>query len=281
MSGGTIFLGGSGFLGRAMIAHLAEQGQATAAVVRSREAGEKVRAVSQTTRILLPDEIDGTRYDRLFNMVVDYGRGEARLAPLIETNLLFPLRLIERIDCDRVINVSTGLPGDFSHYAHSKKALEDALNYLAERTGRRAINIHLHNFYGPGTEETNLVTFLMTSMLRGKPLELGTCENSRDFIYIDDLVECLDAVSTRFDEFACREPVPVGSGAPTKLKDLVFAIRDLVGSDTPIRFGARPDNPREPAEMFADMTPVSRTGWRPKISLAAGLTRTLRSLSAA
>lgn len=277
MSDNLIFLGGSGYLGRRLISRFAGAGFRTAAVVRSPEAGSKIREVSPDTHILFDNALGTERYERLFNLVVDYGRDKATLERLLAVNLLYPLRLIEQINCGHVINISSGLPEDYSHYAFSKKSLERAMTYLGERSSIRCLNVHLHNFYGPGCSESNFVTFLMSKMSRSEGIDLGSCENSRDFIYIDDLVECLVEVSANFDSYGA-DPIPVGSGIPIKLEQLVLLIRELTGGNSPIHFGARPDNPREPRILVADTDVISRSGWQPRVSLEDGLARTLKSL---
>lgn len=177
-----------------------------------------------------------------------------------------------------MINVSTALPADYSDYAYTKKLLEEALTRLGGRTPVRYLNVHLHNMYGPGMDETNLVAFLATRMLAGEPVELSDCENSRDFSYIDVLVEALDRISASATRLPVDRPIEVGTGEPVLLRALVSSVRELTGSTAEIAFGARPGNPREPAVLAADPQLLESLGWRPAHSLQGGLRRCVEHL---
>lgn len=274
-----LFLGGSGYLGRALISHFASRGHQIYAVVRSEDGAAKVKAASAETRILSEADAPGERYDRLFNLVVDYGRSGASLSGLVAANLLYPLSIIERVEADAVVNVSTALPEGYSDYAFTKKLLERTLLRLTGRSDKACINIRLHNMYGPGSDQSNFVAFLISKMLSQEPLALSDCENSRDFIYIDDLVECLEAVSRGAGALQ-GQVLEVGSGKTTKLRDLVLKLRGLTQTCSPVEFGARPRNPHEPDRLVADIAPLARLGWQPRLALDQGLERTVRAMAA-
>lgn len=274
----VVVLGGSGFLGRALLARLAAAGHETSAVVRSDAAAAKIAAASPNTRTLREDDARGRRFDGLVNMVVDYGRGGGSLASLFETNVLYALRLAEAIDCGAVINVSSALPEAYSHYAHTKRTLERSLGYLGPRLGRQVLNLRLHNFYGPGADASNFVTFVAGHLLRAEPLELGDGENARDFLHIDDLTAALARIIERLGDLSDRDTMEVGSGRAIKLRDLVLLVQQMTGSNTPIAFGARPGNPHEPVELVADMSGLERVGWKARIGLEEGLRGTVNSL---
>lgn len=274
-----LFLGGSGYLGRALISHFASRSYRTYAVVRSQDGAAKVKAASAETKILSEAEAPGERYDRIFNLVVDYGRSGTSLSGLLAANLLYPLSIIERVEADAVLNISTALPEAYSDYAFSKKLLERVLLRLSDRGMKACINIHLHNMYGPGSDKSNFIAFLISKMLSHEPLELSDCENSRDFIYIDDLVECLEAVSRGVR--ALQSPMlEVGSGKSTKLRDLVLKLRCLTQTDSEVEFGARPRNPHEPDRLAADIEPLACLGWEPRFTLDRGLEQTVRAVTA-
>jgi nucleoside-diphosphate-sugar epimerase len=271
----VLVLGGSGLLGRALIAHLGAGGHAIHAIVRSEESARKVEAAHPDAITLSREDATGQSFDRLINLVVDYGRGGGDLSALLRTNLLYPLEIAEAARADAILNVSSALPADYSDYAFSKKMLEEALDRFAGRRGVRNVNIHLHNMYGPIFDETNLVSSLIARMRRGEKVELSSCANSRDFIFIDDVVAAIETVATRVDALPDGAPVAVGSGIATPLRSLVETLQAKTGSRSPVLYGARPDNPREPAHLAADLTALSAAGWTPGWSLDAGLEETL------
>lgn len=269
-----LLLGGSGFLGRHLLRSLRNDAE-TFAVVRSPRGAEKIRAASPATRIVTIEEASSLRFDRIFNLVADYGRGGAPLARLLGPNLLYPLEMLEAVEGEAVLNVSTALPPNYSNYARSKKLLEQALTHLEERTGRRFINVHLHNMYGPGGEPAELVGFVIARMLAGSPVEVSDGRNSRDFIFVDDAVAALNVLSTGADALSPGAPVEVGSGRSVRLRDVVLLLGELTGSTSELRFGAKPGNPFEPDRLAADVGPLRRLGWAPHHPLREGLKATV------
>lgn len=273
-----LVLGGSGYLGRRLIQSLAGRCQIHA-IARSAEAATRIKTASLTVHILSAEEAAASRFDRIFNLVVDYGRDGASLMSAMETNLLYPLSLLAEVEAEAVINVSTALPRYYSNYSLSKKLLEDSLQFLERTRGRPFFNVHLHNMYGPGAHELEFVQFVIRRMLEGKPVEVSVCSNSRDFIFVDDAVRAIALVALHFERLARGIPIDIGTGRPTCLQDLLLIIQRLTGSTSEIRCGAKSSNPLEPHVLSADATAMRDLGWAPLYSLEEGLQATIRSLS--
>jgi nucleoside-diphosphate-sugar epimerase len=270
----VLVLGGSGYLGRALVRRLVERGHRPFVVVRSRQSAAKVVAASADAVVLREEEVKRRSYECVVNLIVDYGRTGSELSDLVATNLLYPLRIIERTDWQAIVNVSTALPGSYSRYAFTKKLLEGALMRLAQERQRRCFNVHLHNMYGPGSDGSNFVTFLIAKMLASEELSLSLCENSRDFIYIDDVSACLELLASNPGTV---EPgtVEVGSGQAVELRHLALMLKEMTGSNSHIDFGARAGNPEEPSILVADTEKLCRIGWTPAYSLDRGLQETI------
>jgi CDP-paratose synthetase len=273
-----LLLGGSGYLGQRLIQSLADRWQIYA-ITRSADAASRIRTVSPTVRILSAEDAAAIRFHRIFNLVVDYGRGGASLVSLMESNLLYPLRLLADIEADAVINVSTALPRYYSNYSLSKKLLEDSLQFLERTRGRPFFNVHLHNMYGPGAHEAEFVQFVARQMLDGRPVEVSACENSRDFIFIEDVVRALSLIALHTDRLTEGSPIEIGTGRATCLRDLLFMIQRLARSASEIRLGVKSGNPLEPHALSADTTAMCRLGWTPRFSLEEGLQATIESLA--
>jgi nucleoside-diphosphate-sugar epimerase len=273
-----LFLGGSGFLGQQLLRSLPADIQPFA-VARSLKSANRITRISPSVEVVSTQTAAKIKFDRIFNLVVDYGRGGMPLARLMQPNLLYPLELLEAVEAEVVINVATALPQEYSNYAFSKKLLEYALRYLEKRTKRRFINIHLHNMYGPGAEISELVGFVISKMLREQSVEVSDCSNSRDFIFVDDVVQALYLISAKHEELPAGSPVEIGSGEPTCLRNLIFMLRDLTGSNSEIRFGARPCNEFEPPVLAANTAPLRLLGWNPHHSLRDGLIATITAMA--
>jgi CDP-paratose synthetase len=274
----VLFLGGSGFLGQQLLRSQPSDVQPFA-VARSLKSANSISRISSSIEVVSAQQAASMKFDRIFNLVVDYGRGGTPLARLIQPNLVYPLGLLETIEAEVVLNVSTALPQEYSNYALSKKLLEQSLAYLEKRTKRRFINIHLHNMYGPGAEISEIVGFVISKMIAEQTVEVSNCSNSRDFIFVDDVVRALSLISAKPDELLSGSPVEIGSGEATCLRDLIFLLRDLTESKSEIRFGVRPGNEFEPPELRANTDQLRSLGWEPHYSLREGLAATINALA--
>lgn len=271
-----LILGGSGYLGQRLIQSLADRFQIHA-ITRSSEAASRIKTALPTVQIRSAGEAAATRFDRIINLVVDYDRNGASLTSAMETNLLYPMSLLSEIEAEAVINVSTALPRFYSNYSLSKKLLEDSLQFLELTRARPFFNVHLHNMYGPGAHELEFVQFVVRRMIEGKPVEVSMCSNSRDFIFVDDVVRAIALVALNPERLARGSPIEIGTGRSTCLQDLLFMIQRLTGSASEIRFGAKSGNSLEPHVLSADTSAMRGLGWAPLYSLEEGLQATIRS----
>ncbi|WP_374942273.1 NAD-dependent epimerase/dehydratase family protein [Sphingomonas sp.] len=274
----VLVLGGSGYLGRALLTHIDELDCAIDVVVRSEAGARKVKTASARAGVFDTLDVTGRAYDHIINLVADCGRGDILLSDVVRANLIYPLALVETLAFGAVLNVSTALPELYSNYSLSKRMLERSLVRVAARKDARVLNVQVHNMYGPGSDETNLVTSLISRMRGSKPIMLSSCTNSRDFVYIDDVVGALSALCFRIDRIAQLSTVQVGSGLPVRLRALVEKLQAKIGTSSEIVYGARRDNIHEMPVLAADLTAIAATGWKPAWSLDAGLDATIRSL---
>jgi dTDP-glucose 4,6-dehydratase len=133
--------------------------------------------------------------------------------------------------------------------------------------------VRIFNTYGPRMRphDGRAIPTFMRQALTGEPLTVaGDGSQTRSICYVDDTVSGILALA-RSDV-----PGPVNIGNPEEMTVLELAetIRDLAGSDSPIRFIERPvDDPavRRPDTGLAR----ERLGWRPTVPREVGLRRTL------
>lgn len=101
----------------------------------------------------------------------------------------------------------------------------------------------------------------------------GNGQQSRDFLYVADCVDALLQVEKR----ASSPPIiiNIGSGKPVSIATIAEKVIGLSGKD--IKVGYDPTKPVGPLSRAADITKARTVlGWRPKVGLDEGLTRTYR-----
>lgn len=94
----------------------------------------------------------------------------------------------------------------------------------------------------------------------GKPL--------REFLYVDDLAAALIML---LENYSGAEPVNVGSGEEISIRDLAQMVLDCVGLKAEIFFdSSKPDGIMR---KVLDSSVIRQMGWRPEVTLTAGIER--------
>jgi UDP-glucose 4-epimerase len=163
-----------------------------------------------------------------------------------------------------------------SYYGVSKLTSERLLG-LASSRGLQVTSLRMFSVYGPGQDLGNLhqgmVSIFLAYLLRGVEVPvIGSLERFRDFVYIDDVIDCWMAVLSRD-----ATPAPaynVGTGRPTTVRELLAALTRALGLPPrhPIRELA--GSPSDQFGLCADVTRVAADiGWTSTVSLDEGLRR--------
>ena len=158
-----------------------------------------------------------------------------------------------------------------SPYGISKFIGESYVRILCEENGIRWTSLGLSNCYGPISENKKgvIYKFVESFSRQEAPVIYGE-DMTRDFIYIDDVV---DAITKTLNKPANRR-VNISSGIETNILQLFFTIRELLGSKLePIiaeaRFGEIQRN------SLSNSLALDVLGWHPTTSLHDGLIKSL------
>ncbi len=146
---------------------------------------------------------------------------------------------------------------------------------LARSTGKPIVTLRLFTPYGPWNEKERLTHKIIASALQGKDIALTRPTVSRDFVFIDDIVEALLEAAEKASKYR-GEIFNLGSGVRTPIGDVVSYILKKTGSKSEVKWGAFHSVSYDSDIWQADMTKTfSRFSWRPKHSLHAGLDKTI------
>lgn len=117
-------------------------------------------------------------------------------------------------------------------YAVSKRAAEHYLFTMGALIGFEAVSLRIFNAYGPGQPlpptHAPVIPYVMYQVLQGGSVIIyGDGGQTRDFIYIDDVVDALMGAATAPD--VDQQIINVGSGQETPINHLVDLIGKTVG----------------------------------------------------
>lgn len=165
-----------------------------------------------------------------------------------------------------------------SPYGVSKKVVLDYLRYFRVVKELDHTALALSNVYGPRQEpasevglEGQVVAIFSRKMLAGRPCTIyGEGEQTRDFIYVDDVVAAF--VATR--DKAGGELINVGSGTELSVNELHARLKELTSSRYEPVYGAA--RPGELERIAVDPGKAAEVlGWHPTTSLEDGLKQTV------
>lgn len=297
-----VVLGGSGFIGRALTKALASEGHRVVAVSR--------RPIPSQLDNLESVECDTTNFDDLKPLIegadtviqlvngIHPRTGNARLIGDIEQELFPHIRLMDlcvKHGVGRLVFASSGgavygnadevptseayVPTPRNSYGLVKLTIEKYLELYQIEHGLDFVTLRVSNPYGPGQNFRRSQGFLVPSFIEKIKINeeitvFGDGTDTRDYIYIDDVVEAMKrAVQI---EAPTARLFNIGGGAQFSINEMIHEIEHVLGREI-----LKSHLPRRGSDIPRSFLDISRAkqhlGWVPQVSLQDGLTRVLVS----
>lgn len=285
----TILLTGiTGFLGSYLLKSFIKSGYEVIALKRS---SSNTYRIEQYLNSIMIYDIDKTELSNIFknhkidiviNTVTNYGRIDNKISSILDTNLIFGLKLLEESINSNVnifINTDTLLERNLNAYSLSKAQLVDWMKFLSNKN-TKMINIRIEHMYGPKDDENKFIYWLINQLKQNvEKIDLTSGIQKRDFIYIDDIVNAYEIIIQNINSFSNYEEFELGSGNFLEVKNFVEKIYEEISNkqtlNTKLNFGAVFYRDNENMEMKANIQKLTNLGWRPKISIENGIKKIL------
>lgn len=171
-----------------------------------------------------------------------------------------------------------------SYYGITKYAAERYVHATADRNDLKApfhvTSFRMFNVYGERQRLDNpyqgVMGIFIGNVLRGEPITIhGDGEQSRDFVYISDIVDAW--VGAWENEAAFGQVFNLGFGTRYSinvLADTILAALKQTRASYPVQYA--PLRPGDQRHMVADISRAQRVlAWQPKIDFEAGVRRTV------
>ncbi len=161
---------------------------------------------------------------------------------------------------------STNLYGTTKHCLQSMTEIYCQQHQLSYAWGR------VFFLYGPYEAKSRLVASIINALLDEAPARCSHGNQIRDYLHVADAASALVALL----DSDVTGPVNIGSGTAVTLKQIIYAIGDILGKSHLIELGALPSPPNEPALLVAQVERLQRElKWLPQYSLDHGLRETV------
>ena len=293
--------GGAGFIGSHLVDRLVQEGHEVV-VVDNLLTGKR-RNLNKEARFYRLD-IQSSRLERVFNrerpLLVMHLAAQVDVRRSVEdpifdaqVNVLGTLNLLEqavKYGTRKVIFASSGgaiygeqdvFPAPESHpirplspYGISKLNGEQYLAYYQRISGIQHVILRYSNVYGPRQDpegEAGVVAIFTGKMLAGEqPIINGNGRQTRDFVFVDDVVEANLAVMGK----EVQGIYNVGTAEETTVNELFRLLVELTNAGCKELHG--PAKKGEQARSVVDISRLHQElGWEPKVPLREGLKRTV------
>ena len=160
-----------------------------------------------------------------------------------------------------------------SPYGVAKKAGGDYLFYYRQIHGLDYAATAFSNVYGPRQDphgEAGVVAIFTGLFLeRRRPTIFGTGDQTRDFVYVDDVVDALTRAAERGDGI-----INIGTGEETSVNDLYASMSRATGFNDPPNYASARVGELDRSALAIDRA-ASELGWKPFTSLDEGVRRTI------
>jgi UDP-glucose 4-epimerase len=297
----SLVIGGSGFLGSNLVRKLSATGH-SGVVLDIRAGNEEVEnfetvigEVSSASQHFKTERL----FDVIFHLASSSVPGNAHLDVIgdINANVVSSVKLA--IDCAtqtnaKLIFLSSGgtVYGDAgdkklvetdplkprSVYGAAKLTIETYLQVLGISHNLDYRIVRLANPYGPGQNPRGiqgLVPVFMRKIALGEPLDIwGTGSATRDYIYIDDVVEALIAIANVPKP---RRIYNLGSGQGHSVSEMIELIQGVVGKAATVNYLPARDFDIEHNVLDTALL-LSDTSWHPTTELPTGLLKTWETI---
>lgn len=163
-----------------------------------------------------------------------------------------------------------------SAYSCSKVAVTQLLQTFHRIRGFPVVVLRPSLAYGPGQGDEMFLPALIKALLTGRRFPMSLGEQTRDYIYVDDVIEALLLAAVCPD--ATGQVINISSGEPTRIIEVAKLVAGLIGrgAEGLIDFGKLEYRRGEAMNYWAERTKARRLlGWQPRVDLPNGLARTV------
>lgn len=306
----ALVTGGAGFIGSNLVDRLLQEGYEVGVVdnlvsgklenlAKAQESSKFSFMRADITEVSATEIIADYRPEVVFHLAAQADVRVSVANPVFdaEVNVIGTLRVIDgavRGGAKKIIAAASGgtLYGEvspdllpisetapwrpLSPYGISKKVMVDYLRSAQEMSGIETTALALGNVFGPRQDphgEAGVIAIFFQHYEAGTtPTVFGTGDQTRDFIYVDDVVSAFVAASRNV---GTADLINIGTGLETSVNQLVAAMNQITQRDVePVRAPARL------GELDRSVLDIRRASdalqWSPQTSVQQGLEETWR-----
>jgi nucleoside-diphosphate-sugar epimerase len=153
------------------------------------------------------------------------------LEDIIEANIFFPLRIIEKINSENVTFINTSsymqlLDNNIQNeYALSKQIFLNKINKISNKI----INIYLYDSFGKGDTRNKVVDVFIIKILKNESITIPADDIDINISSVDDICNSLSgSLDIDYGDYS------IMSNNTIKLYDLILVLNNLIGNNVEV-----------------------------------------------
>ena len=281
----TILITGiNGFLGSHLAKHLKSNfeviGLEYSLENLHRIASENFKVYS-TNDTILETIFKENEFYAVIHVATVYKRQYEPILNLLNTNINLPVQLLELsgkyevnlfLNTDSFFNNSSYSYSYLSDYTLSKKHALEWIKLLSSSSKCKVANMKVFHMFGEHDAPSKFIPFLIDKIKNNEPiLDLTPGTQTRDFIYIKDVVTSFECILNSFSVLKEYQEFEVGTGVSYTVKELALLIKEITNSKTQLNFGGIPFRKGEIMESECNIFSLKELGWEPSFNLQSAL----------
>lgn len=265
-----LLTGGTGWLGRKIVVALESLGHDVCLLVRPTSQAESFKQ-----KIVVSENAEKRICEFMPEAIVHaacvYDRKGTKLDDIVEANFRLPswlLRVASEIGCSRFFAIGSNLPENLSYYTFTKTMLSKVGRMFVEKELLSFTEILPEAFYDKDEPDIRFLPRCIRQMRNNEEVMLPEGHRHRDYMLAADLVDIItflldkdfSSVAELIQNNCTYTRVQVGSGEAPSVRAFMEFIKNLLQSQSKLRYGAIPPRPNEP-DSIADLSVLKSLGY--------------------
>lgn len=161
-----------------------------------------------------------------------------------------------------------------TEYSSTKAAATLISMEYADKLRISIVTLRLFSIYGEDENKSRFIPYIINSILCKKEVKLTGCEQIRDYVYIDDIIDAYICTYKYFNK--SNEIINISTGDSVTLKTILEIIQNIIGEKGNIQIGAVTYRENEMWKLVGDNSKANELiKWKPKTDLELGLKQTV------
>lgn len=275
-----MILGATGYLGGNIVNKLIDDNHHVICVTRV--TSDTSRLTNLRNMTFISNDLSGieialkhNNIDWIVNSVCTYKANASLYGDMLESNLLFPLEVLNlavKHGVKNFITIGTSLPEKIDLYSFTKHKYGEFGEFLCAGNEINFADLKLEMFYGGLFEPDNrFISSCKKKLLNNESIALTSGVQKRDIIHVEDVVSIISKlISSNYIKGYIS--LPVGSGEQHSIIEILEYMKKSMNSSSKLEFGVVPSRKYEP-DTLADISWYNDIGYSLKFSFFDGLAK--------